>query len=64
MSLALWIGLAVFFGEDAVAWLASTLGDSTVGQWAGRWLPVREVAGGLGWVLLIVLLVPLVLATI
>jgi len=63
VSLALWILLAIFFGDDAVAWLASTLGGSTVGQWAGRWLPVREVAGGLGWVLLIVLLVPLVLAT-
>lgn len=63
VSLALWTVLAIVFGDDAVAWLATTLGDSTVGQWVGRWLPVREVAGGLGWVLLIVLLVPLVLAT-
>lgn len=63
VSLVLWIVLAIFFGDDAVAWLATTLGDSTVGQWVGRWLPVREVAGGLGWVLLIVLMVPLVLAT-
>ncbi len=63
VSLVLWIVLAIFFGDDAVAWLATSLGDSTVGQWVGRWLPVREVAGGLGWVLLIVLLVPLVLAT-
>ena len=63
VSIVLWLVLAIFFGDDAVAWLATTLGDSTVGQWVGRWLPVREVAGGLGWVLLIVLLVPLVLAT-
>lgn len=63
VSLVLWIVLAAFFGDDAVAWLSTTLADSTIGQWVGRWLPVREVTGGLGWVLLIVLLVPLVLAT-
>jgi len=62
-SIALWLVLAIFFGDDAVVWLSSTLSESTVGQWVGRWLPVREVTGGLGWVLLIVLLVPLVLAT-
>jgi CysZ protein len=62
-SIVLWLVLAFFFGEDAVAWLSSALSDSTIGQWVGRWLPVREVTGGLGWVLLIVLLVPLVLAT-
>jgi CysZ protein len=62
-SIVLWLVLATFFGNDAVVWLSSTLSDSTVGQWVGRWLPVREVTGGLGWVLLIVLLVPLVLAT-
>jgi CysZ protein len=63
VSLALWIVVAIFFGDDAVAWLANSLSQSTGGQWVGRWLPVREVTGGLGWVLLIVLLVPLVLAT-
>jgi len=63
VSLALWLVLAFFFGDDAVAWLATTLGDSRIGQWVGRWLPVREVAGGLGWVLVIVLLIPLVLGT-
>jgi CysZ protein len=62
-SIVLWLVLAFFFGDDTVAWLSSTLSDSTIGQWVGRWLPVREVTGGLGWVLLIVLLVPLVLAT-
>lgn len=63
VSLAIWIILAIVFGDDAVAWLSTTLSGSTIGQWIGRWLPVREITGGLGWVLLIVLLVPLVLAT-
>ena len=63
VSLVVWVVVAVIFGEDAVAWLATTLSDSTVGQWIARWLPVREITGGLGWVLLVVLLVPLVLAT-
>jgi len=63
VSLAIWIILAIVFGDGAVAWLSTTLSGSTIGQWIGRWLPVREITGGLGWVLLIVLLVPLVLAT-
>jgi len=63
LALAAWIVLAILFGDDAVAWLSTTLSGSTIGRWIGRWLPVREITGGLGWVLLVVLLVPLVLAT-
>jgi len=63
VSLAAWVLAAVFFGDDAVAWLSTTLADSWIGRLMSEWLPVGAVATGLGWLLLIVLLVPLVLAT-
>lgn len=63
VSLVLWLVLAFFFGADTVTWFSTSLSDSAAGQWVGRWLPVREIAGGLGWVLLLFLLVPLVLAS-
>jgi uncharacterized protein involved in cysteine biosynthesis len=63
VSLVGWLLAALFFGDDAVAWLSTTLADSWIGRLMSEWLPVGAVATGLGWVLLIVLLVPLVLAT-
>ncbi|MCL4799673.1 MAG: EI24 domain-containing protein [Burkholderiales bacterium] len=63
VSLLVWLLLAVVFGDDAVAWLSTTLGGSAIGRWMSEWLPVGAVVTGLGWVLLVVLLVPLVLAT-
>ncbi|MCZ7563686.1 MAG: EI24 domain-containing protein [Burkholderiales bacterium] len=63
VSLLVWLLLAVVFGDDAVAWLSTTLEGSAIGRWMSAWLPVGAVVTGLGWVLLVVLLVPLVLAT-
>lgn len=63
VSLVAWIVLAVVFGDDAVGWLRTTLVESAIGQWMAKWVPVGNVVAGLGWVLLVVLLVPLVLAT-
>jgi len=63
VSLAAWVLAAAFFGDDAVAWLSTTLADSWIGRLMAQWLPVGAVATGLGWLLLVVLLVPLVLAT-
>jgi len=63
VSLLVWLLLAIVFGDDAVAWLSTTLAGSAIGRWMSEWLPVGAVVTGLGWVLLVVLLVPLVLAT-
>jgi uncharacterized protein involved in cysteine biosynthesis len=63
VSLVAWLLAVLFFGDDAVAWLSTTLADSWIGRLMSEWLPVGAVATGLGWVLLVVLLVPLVLAT-
>jgi uncharacterized protein involved in cysteine biosynthesis len=63
VSLVAWLLAAVFFGDNAVAWLSTTLADSWIGRLMSKWLPVGAVATGLGWVLLVVLLVPLELAT-
>ncbi len=62
-AIALWGLVTALFGGRAVDWLASSVRQSSAGEWLAQWLPVAAVASGLGWVLLLALLVPLVLVS-
>jgi hypothetical protein len=63
LALIVWTLLAILFGAETVAWLQGYLTNSTVGAWASKWFPFDVIAAVLSWIALIVLFVPLVLAT-
>jgi hypothetical protein len=63
LALIVWTVLAIIFGAQTVAWLQGYLTDSTLGAWASKWFPFDVIAAVLSWIALIVLFVPLVLAT-
>lgn len=62
-AIALWGLVTALVGAQAVDWLAASVRQSSAGEWLAQWLPVAAVASGLGWLLLIALLVPLVLVS-
>jgi hypothetical protein len=63
IALALWLGLAFAFWPQAETWLQLRFNQSAVIGWAvGVW-PLSLVAAHLAWILLVLLFIPLVLAT-
>lgn len=63
VALVLWLGLAFAFWPQAEAWLQLQFNQSAVIGWAvGVW-PLSLVAANLAWILLVLLFIPLVLAT-
>lgn len=63
LALALWIALAVLFWGRAVAGIDVTLRGTPVVEWMFAVAPLAVIAAHLGWILLLLLFVPLVLVT-
>jgi CysZ protein len=63
VALALWIGLALAFWSRALAAVDALLRGTPVVQWMGEAAPLAVFASQLGWILLVLLFVPLVLVT-
>jgi CysZ protein len=62
-ALALWIGLAVTFWSRAVAGIDALLRGTPAVEWMFTVAPLAVVASQLGWILLVLLFVPLVVVT-
>jgi hypothetical protein len=63
VAILAWIMIGALIGGDVVAWLTTSLRASAVGEWLAQWLPLDAMTTGLGWLLLLALVVPLVLVT-
>ena len=63
LALALWIALAALFWGRAVAGVDTMLGGTPVVEWMFAVAPLAVIAAHLGWILLLLLFVPLVLVT-
>jgi membrane protein implicated in regulation of membrane protease activity len=63
VSLLLWTILALLFGARVASWLQRYLTDSPLGGLTSGWSLFDMIAPVLSWVVVIVLFVPLVLAT-
>ena len=63
IALALWIALAVLFWGRAVAGIDVMLRGTPVVEWMFAVAPLAVIAAHLGWILLLLLFVPLVLVT-
>jgi hypothetical protein len=63
LALALWITIAVLFWGRAVAGIDAMLGGTPVVEWMSAVAPLAVIAAHLGWILLLLLFVPLVLVT-
>jgi len=62
-ALVLWIALALAFWGRAVAGIDAMLRDTPVVEWMFAVAPLAVIAAHLGWILLVLLFVPLVLVT-
>jgi len=63
LALALWTALAVLFWGRAVAGIDVMLRGTPVVEWMFAVAPLAVIAANLGWILLVLLFVPLVLLT-
>lgn len=63
LALALWLVLAVLFWSRAVAGIDAILRGTPVVEWMFAVAPLAVIAAHLGWILLLLLFVPLVLVT-
>jgi CysZ protein len=62
-ALALWLALAVAFWGSAAAGIDAMLRGTPVVEWMFTVAPLAAIAAQLGWILLVLLFVPLVLVT-
>src|SRR5438046_2732229 len=63
VALVLWVTLAVLYWGEAAQWIASQLHQWPLYEWAVTVWPLKLVAAWFGWILLLLLFVPVVLIT-
>lgn len=63
VALIVWVTLGVLYWSQAAAWLQAELQQSAAYQWTVSTWPFSLIAAWLGWLLLLLLFVPLVLVT-
>lgn len=63
VALIIWLGLAVLYWGQALSWIDVHLHQSALYEWTVSVWPFRLIAAWIGWLLLLLALVPLVLIT-
>ena len=63
VALILWVTLAVFYWGEAAQWIAAQLHQWPPYEWAVSVWPLKLISAWFGWILLLLLFVPMVLIT-
>src|SRR2546427_2877059 len=63
VALVIWVTLAMLYWGEAAQWVAAQLHQWPPYEWAVSVWPLRLIAAWFGWILLLLLFVPVVLIT-
>jgi CysZ protein len=63
VALVIWVTLAAFYWSEAAQWIAAQLHQWPPYEWAVSFWPFNLIAAWFGWILLLLIFVPVVLIT-